>query len=125
MQNFLDPGLPQTEEELKADIQKANSLVQATSNKLEAMKSARFRKGVEVEPPEEAEVRIALAEQEELRQKLILQQTNIRAGTRVVSRLEATGRARQLVPDAEHQLSTVYFASLPLCFCCWQRRWRL
>ena len=117
VQSFLDAGLPQTEDEIKAEMQNTNQAIRTTSSQLTQLKQARFRRGVEVEPPEEAEVRIALAEHEARRTKLMLQVTNLRAGTKVVSRLEATGRARQLLPDEEHQLSALFLApALPAAF---------
>lgn len=103
---FLDPELPTKPENITAalkDLDKTtrNQTIQATR-----LKKIRFSKNIEEPTKEEVELDNQIEAADEMRDRLQTQLTNAKAGTKVVSRLEATGVARQIVPDEEHRLST-------------------
>lgn len=94
---FLDPELPQDEKQLTTRIKAVGKEVSDMRRELETLV---------VDSPEHVELKDRIDVQADLRDRLINQRTNVQAGTKIVSRLTATGRARQLVPDEEHIVST-------------------
>lgn len=94
---FLDPELPDDEQLLTQrikDVGKEAAELRGKQAKLLA------------DSPEFLELKTQIDKVADLRDRLINQKTNVQAGTKIVSRLTATGRARQLVSDDEHKVST-------------------
>lgn len=100
----MDPELPDDEQEITARIKGVGKESTDMRKRQETLKK---------NSPEYLELQTKLDELADLRDRLINQKTNVQAGTKIISRLTATGRARQLVPDEEHRTS-VY-----LPFDCW------
>jgi hypothetical protein len=97
--SFLDPELPKTEHEVISRMRVVNS------------EQVQLRKIVdsqisEADSPDAISASTRLQAVLDLKDRLQLQLTHIRAGRHIVSRLSATGRARQLLPDDAHKLST-------------------
>jgi hypothetical protein len=95
-ENFLDPDLPSDEKELTERIRGVGKQHADTRRRQETLA---------VNSPEFLELKADLDKMADLRDRLINQKTNVQAGTKIVSRLTATGRARQLVSDEEHRVS--------------------
>jgi hypothetical protein len=95
-ENFLDPDLPSDETELTARIKEVGREITDLRRRQETLV---------VGSPEYLELKTEGESLADLRDRLINQRTNVQAGTKIVSRLTATGRARQLVPDEEHLVS--------------------
>lgn len=93
---FLDEDLPQDAEELTTRIKEVGK---------EASQLRRQQQPMVPGSPEFVELKTQIDQVADLRDRLINQKTNVLAGTKIVSRLTATGRARQLVSDDEHRTS--------------------
>lgn len=91
--DFLDPELPDDETELTARIKEVGR---------EHTDLRRQQETLVAESPEFLELKTQIDSVADLRDRLINQKTNVKAGAKIVSRLTATGRARQLVSDEEH-----------------------
>lgn len=92
----MDPELPHDEKELTARIKELNK---------ETTDLSRRKETLIVDSPEFLDLKTQIDKVADLRDRLINQRTNVQAGTKIVSRLTATGRARQLVSDEEHRVS--------------------
>ena len=106
MQPFLDPKLPKTEEKLQKALEKTRTQLSKSRSGVEQMYKARLAKNQDKRTRKEDKARAKVAELEAYLERLLEQEKGLNAGTRVVSRLEATGRARQLMSDEEHELGT-------------------
>jgi hypothetical protein len=94
---FLDPELPQTEDELVRQIKNLNKQHGELRRKQEQLGDSSQAEWLEMSTQMEELI--------SLRDRMTTQKTNLLAGTKIVSRLTATGRARQLVSDEEHVTS--------------------
>lgn len=103
---FLDPELPQDEKQLTTRIKAVGKEVSDMRRELETLV---------VDSPEHVELKDRIDVQADLRDRLINQRTNVQAGTKIVSRLTATGRARQLVPDEEHIVNKTIIEQFATC----------
>eukprot|EP00892_Ulva_mutabilis_P010571 jgi/Ulvmu1/7887/UM004_0118.1 len=94
-ERFLDEELPQTIPEIQKEVQALNKESKGLRDVMQQPQwNASSPDGVNVTERQEA----IMAMRERLQQQML----HIKAGRKIVNRLEATGRARQLVPDSEH-----------------------
>lgn len=92
---FLDEELPQTIPEIQKEVQELNKESKGLREVMQQPDwNASSPEGTNVTERQEA----IMAMRERLQQQML----HIKAGRKIVNRLEATGRARQLVPDSEH-----------------------
>jgi hypothetical protein len=105
--NFLDPELPTTTNEVDILVKENNERLHKASFELARLRRLRFAQGVEQATEEEMALDKSMQEYDKQRERLNTQLTNIKAGTKVVSRLEATGRSRQLLADEDHVMSVL------------------
>lgn len=104
MQDFLDKDLPQDLDKCKAERDKEAEKVRQLRRDVEKAATARFRKNSDKQTSKEKSLRKKLEDARSKHERLQEQERFLQAGTKVVSRLEATGRARQLQSDEEHAL---------------------
>ena len=95
---FLDETLPQTIPEIQKEMQAVNKQAKGVR---EVMQRADWN----ASSPEGLNVTAQQEELIDLRERLQQQLLHAKAGRKIVNRLQATGHARQLVPDEDHIMS--------------------
>jgi hypothetical protein len=115
LQDFLDSKLPKTAEKVRKAVDKVKLQIAEARGHVEQLGRDRMAKGANEMVPQETKARQKLEELQQYHERLLTQERFLRAGTRVVSRLEATGRARQLMTDEEHALSALLQLCLSSC----------
>lgn len=107
-ETFLDESLPQTIPEIQKEMQVVNKEARSLRDVMQRPDwNASSDEGVNV-----------TARQEELmdmRERLQQQLLHAKAGRKIINRLQATGHARQLVPDSEHLLNRTVAENFANC----------
>lgn len=97
-ESFLDESLPQTVPEIQKELQ-------SVGKEAKAVRESMQRPDWNASSPEGVSITTRQEELIDMRERLQQQLLHAKAGRKIVNRLQATGHARQLVPDEEHIMS--------------------